>query len=575
MPALPARKTFAARGVALLMILVLLGLAWLQLRADHAAALQDGERLTGAMANAIEQHLGGSMRAIDDLMQTVAADPGRWRQADDAEHLAVRLQGFPELRYVALIDADGRFIGRPVPDDATTLKDLSLADQDFFLAQKTATGPDHLWIGAPVLDPGTGERTVPLSRPVRDAHGRFAGIVLAALNPDAYARFLGSVLLEKAGASAVIDMNGLILARAPDHAAKFGTSVRDSDLFTRAIPQARNGMLRLVSKADGHDKLLGYRMLDRYPLVVTSGLSVRTVLRHWRQLTTVESVLILLFSLALFYWARQADLRQDRASLNQQRLEAMVEARTRDLSDSRELAEQRARRLGAVNQELKRLAQVAAHHLQEPLRPIVSYSQLIRRKLAGRDDELMQWLDYMEGGGLRLKVLLRDFQRYATVLAEDPRRERIDATAALAAARASLAPRLEQSGADLQAGPLPTLLADAAMLTNVFTQLLDNALHYRHPERPLRIRVRAEDEGAFWRISLQDNGRGVPPGLTEKIFDAFERLGQPSPHATGLGLAICRAVVLAHGGRIWMESGEDGSTVHILLPRDSTDRLPP
>ncbi|OIR06137.1 phytochrome-like protein cph1 [mine drainage metagenome] len=567
MPAAPARKTFAARGAALLMVLVLLVLAWLQLRADHAAALRDGERLTGAMANAIEQHLGGSMRAIDDLMQTIAADPGRWRQPDDAAHLAARLQGFPELRYVALIDANGRFIGRPVPDDATVLKDLSLADQDFFLAQKTAAGPDRIRIGAPVVDPSNGERTVPLSRPVRDAGGHFTGIVLAALNPDAYARFLGSVLLEKAGASAVIDMNGVILARAPDHAAKFGTSVADSDLFTKAISSRHYGVLRLVSKADGHDKLLGYRMLDRYPLVVTSGLSAHTALRHWRQLTTVESVLILLFSLALLYWARQADLRQDRASLNQQRLEAMVEARTRDLSDSRELAERRARRLGAVNQELKRLAQVAAHHLQEPLRPIVSYSQLIRRKLGNQDDELTQWLDYMESGGLRLKILLRDFQRYATSLAEEPRRDRIDADAAFAAARQTLLPRLTQCGAELQAAPLPPLLADAAMLTNVFTQLLDNALAYRHPARPLKIAVSAVEEGDFWRFSVQDNGRGVPPGLTEKIFDAFERLGQPSPHATGLGLAICRAVVLAHGGRIWMESGETGSTVHFLLPR--------
>lgn len=563
----PHRSSFTARRIALAMILALVALCGLQLRHDYQTAEAQGERLVAAMVNAIAQQVGGSIRAVDGLLEETAAGAARWGQADFSDHLATRLAEFPEVRFVALIGADGHFIGDTVPRSDVNLNDVNLADRDYFIHQRNAHGANTVWIGTPVMGRVTGERTVHLSRPIYDAKGLFIGIVLAAVNPDHYANFLDSVLLEPAGGSAVISLSGAILARAPAHAEKFASNIADSDLFTTAIPHAAKGVVRLLSKADSNEKLVGYSVLDHYPLVVTSGLSIHTALTDWRTMAAVEAVLVLVFAVALFYWARQADLRQGRSDDIQQSLEDMVVARTGELEQSRELAEERALRLASVNDELRRLAQVTAHHLQEPVRPIVSYTQMVRRKLGNGDAEITDWLEFVEKGGLRLKALLRDFQRYASILAQEPVRQSIAAEEALTIAMAWLGKQIAETGAVIDHGPLPWVLADRDMLAGVFRQILDNATRHRHPDRMPRVSVRAEDGGAVWVFIIDDNGQGIESGLAAKAFEAFERLGTATAGSTGLGLAICRAVIQAHGGRIWVEPRAEGSSFRFTLPK--------
>jgi len=288
----------------------------------------------------------------------------------------------------------------------------------------------------------------------------------------------------------------------------------------------------------------------------------------------VECAMALLFTAALFYWAWQADLRHGRSLQAQSRLEAMVAERTAQLDQSRQLAEDRSRRLAVVNEELRRLAQVTAHHLQEPVRPIVSYSQMARRKMLGVDSEVDGWLMFVERSGLRLKALLRDFQRYASVLAEEPSTQVTDADEALTLAVGRLRALIIESGAEIVREPLPWVEADRDMLAGVFLQLLDNAIRHRHPERQPKIIVDVVELGDFWSFSVADNARGIDPNLSAKAFEAFERLGETSDDSTGLGLAICRAVIQAHGGRIWIEPMAEGSIFHFTLPKGRPPEAP-
>jgi len=570
------KPTAQARRIALAMVAALWLLVGLQLHRDRDAALEQGSRLVDAMANASEQHLVGSIRALQSLLEEAAdgAEAGRWNSNDFIDTMTTRLQEFPEVRFITRIDRDGRLRSNTIPFKPLPAGGLDVSDRSYFQRQVDAGPKGNMWVGDPAIGRLSHERTIHMSHPVFSAKGEFDGVVMAAVNPDGYANFLKSIMLEPAGGASILRRDGAFLARAPDHEAKFGTNVASSDLFTKAIPQAPKGVVRMVSKNDGNDKLVGYRLMSDYDVVVTAGLSIETALKGWWQMVYVECAMALLFTAALLYWAWQADLRHGRSLQAQSRLEAMVAERTAQLDQSRQLAEDRSRRLAVVNEELRRLAQVTAHHLQEPVRPIVSYSQMARRKMLGVDSEVDGWLMFVERSGLRLKALLRDFQRYACVLAEEPSAQVTDADEALTLAVGRLRALIIESGAEIVREPLPWVEADRDMLAGVFLQLLDNAIRHRHPERNPKIVVDVVELGDFWSFSVADNARGIDPNLSAKAFEAFERLGETSDDSTGLGLAICRAVIQAHGGRIWIEPMAEGSIFHFTLPKGRPPEAP-
>jgi len=564
----PSRYT--ARLIASLLIAVLVALCSVQLLLDYRGAVAQTETLVTSMANAIGQYLDDSIRSIDDILQEVAdvAEDGQWGRAQQNDKLKSKLQAIPEIRFLAVIGTDGRFIGETVPASDITYDDVNVADREYFTHQRDTAGEGSVWVGLPVVGRLTGERTIHFSRALHDRQGKFIGIVLAAVNPDVYADYLGTVLLEPEGGSGIFRSSGEVIARAPDHSKKFGINIAGSDLFVKGVQVAPSGVIRLTARIDANEKFLAYRTLAGLPLVVTSGITTRRALHSWVIMASIEAAMVLLFSGALYAFALQADRRATHAALYQQSLEEKVFERTSELFQASELAGEHSKRLEVVNDELRRLAQVTAHHLQEPVRPIVSYTQMARRKLGGVDPDVETWLSYVETGGLRLKALLRDFQRYATALAEYPVMLPLDSAEIAAQAVSNLSHSIHDSGAEITLGDLPKLTGDKEMLLGVFRQLLDNAIRHRHPDRRPQVTVRAELAGLFWEFSVEDNGQGIAPSLAAKAFEAFERLGATSVDSTGLGLAICRAVIQAHGGRIWIESKEEGCCLHFTLPRE-------
>ena len=219
------------------------------------------------------------------------------------------------------------------------------------------------------------------------------------------------------------------------------------------------------------------------------------------------------------------------------------------------------------NEELERFAYVASHDLQEPLRMVSSYTQLLARRYQGRlDEKADRFIGYAVDGAARMQGLINDLLAYSQVGRAGERRP-VDAGEVFAEALARLELAVGRAGATVTAGPLPRVVAEPTELLQVFQNLVSNALKFRRDEAP-RVRVSATRSGSEWVIAVADNGMGIEPGYFDRVFVVFQRLHPPGTYpGTGIGLAICKKVVERHGGRIWIESAPGrGSTFFFSLP---------
>ena len=245
-------------------------------------------------------------------------------------------------------------------------------------------------------------------------------------------------------------------------------------------------------------------------------------------------------------------------------LNATLEQRVADRAAA---AEARAGELKRSNEELEQFAYVASHDLQEPLRAVASYTQLLRQRSKGTlDAEGQLYADHVLTGVARMRALISGLLDYSRVGRSGSDLGRVDAGAVLDAALADLQPALAEAGGRLTRGPLPVLQADPVQLGQLFRNLVSNAIKFRASEPPA-IEVRSEREGEHWRFAVRDNGIGIDAKYHERIFAIFQRLHGWDRPGTGIGLAICRKIVESHGGRIWVESEPDrGSTFFFTLP---------
>jgi signal transduction histidine kinase len=221
------------------------------------------------------------------------------------------------------------------------------------------------------------------------------------------------------------------------------------------------------------------------------------------------------------------------------------------------------------NRELQRFAQIASHDLQEPLRMISSYLQLIERRYRGRlDKEADEYIDYAVGGAKRLQALIMGISEYYQVMTRAKPFRETDCETVLQQALDSLWQAVHNSGATVTHDPLPKVAGDGEQLVRLLRNLLENAIVYGKAGEPPRIHVSAERQGDEWLFSVRDNGIGFEPQYRERIFGIFQRLhGVGEYSGTGIGLAMCKRIVEDHGGRIWAESelGE-GATFYFTLP---------
>jgi PAS domain S-box-containing protein len=264
-------------------------------------------------------------------------------------------------------------------------------------------------------------------------------------------------------------------------------------------------------------------------------------------------------------------------------LEELVAMRTTELIEANEQLERditernrvqqeltlKLEELARSNADLEQFAYVASHDLQEPLRMVISYTQLLARRYRGKlDASADEFVDFAVDGATRMQQLIQDLLSYSRLTIRGKELQFTETGVACNAALENLRESIKNANAEVSVGPLPTVLADATQLAQLFQNLIGNAIKYRNKRRP-EIGVDARSNGNEWVFSVQDNGIGIEPQYFERVFQMFQRLHTRKDYSgTGIGLAICRKIVERHGGKIWVESQPgQGSTFLFTIPQ--------
>ena len=239
-------------------------------------------------------------------------------------------------------------------------------------------------------------------------------------------------------------------------------------------------------------------------------------------------------------------------------VEAQVKARTQDLLRS--------------NSELEQFAYIASHDLQTPLRHISSYVQLLTskiRKTNGLDEKTEKWVTYILSGTQQMKDLISDLLSYSRIGRADIDVEEIDIAKLLEHVVDKLQVPIVATNAKLICGDAPKILGIKSQIEQLFQNLIENALKFKKPNTDPVVTINYEDDGEHWKFSVSDNGIGIDPKYSERIFKMFHRLHSADEYkGTGIGLAICKKVVEFHGGRIWLNSKlDEGARFCFILPK--------
>jgi signal transduction histidine kinase len=219
------------------------------------------------------------------------------------------------------------------------------------------------------------------------------------------------------------------------------------------------------------------------------------------------------------------------------------------------------------NSDLEKFAYVASHDLQEPLRKVSSFCELLAKRYAGQlDDRADQYINFAVDGARRMSVLINDLLAFSRV-GRTAKWSQLDCEVVLAQAVRNLDEVITQTGARITHDPLPTVVGEAALLTTVFQNLVGNAIKFRG-EQPPQVHIGVALDGEFWSFRVRDNGIGIDPAYAEKIFVIFQRLHSKDAYpGTGIGLALCRKILDYHRGRIWLDPDTtSGSAFCFTLP---------
>jgi PAS domain S-box-containing protein len=241
----------------------------------------------------------------------------------------------------------------------------------------------------------------------------------------------------------------------------------------------------------------------------------------------------------------------------------------RDVTDQRRLQ----RELKRSNEELEQFAYVASHDLQEPLRMVSGYTQLLKRRHGDKlDAEANEYIDFAVDGVKRMQALITDLLAFSRLNTRGKEFKPVDLNDVAKQAVGNVQASIEESKAKVKIGDLPKVSGDRTQLVQLVQNLLSNALKFRRPDVQPSIELSAKRDGATWLVSVSDNGIGIEPEYREKVFVIFQRLhGRDQYPGTGIGLSICKKIVERHQGRIWIEDREgDGTTFTFSLPAEGS-----
>ncbi|VVJ16056.1 Phytochrome [Amycolatopsis camponoti] len=257
-----------------------------------------------------------------------------------------------------------------------------------------------------------------------------------------------------------------------------------------------------------------------------------------------------------------AQLGADVEAMRQRILDEVAE-----LERAHAMLDRRTRELERSNADLEQFAYVASHDLQEPLRKVASFCQLLQKRYQGLLDERgEQYIEYAVDGAKRMQVLINDLLAFSRVGRNPGEHVVVDAGRLVDDALANLEVALSLSAGKVDHGELPEVRVEPALMTAVFQNLIGNALKFKD-ETPPEVRVTAHRDGDDWVFSVSDNGIGIDAEYAERVFALFQRLHTRTAYpGTGIGLALCRRIVEYHGGRIWLDTEAESTTFRFTIP---------
>ena len=230
--------------------------------------------------------------------------------------------------------------------------------------------------------------------------------------------------------------------------------------------------------------------------------------------------------------------------------------------------------LARSNRDLEQFAYVASHDLQEPLRMVAIYTQLLAERYKGKlDADADKYIHYAADGALRMQALVRDLLAFSRIGRQDIEFQKIDCNSTMDTVLKNLQVAIEESGARVAYEQLPTVMADPSQLMQVLQNLIANGIKFRGTEPPV-IQITSQQKDREWVFSITDNGIGIAPEYAEVVFVIFKRLHSRTDYpGSGIGLSICKRIIEYHGGRIWVESEPaHGCTFHFTLPVQASHR---
>lgn len=484
-----------------------------------------------------------------------------------------RLYGY--YSWIAVIDENGRIVAATdtpsAQSDDTRLRasaerDRDVSRQDWF-QEVRRTGTLHLRDAERSPESGA-VPAVGFSAPIRGPHGDVRGVVTSRMPLEVFRSVFeqeGS-LRDREGEAfewLIMDRRGMIVGEAhqqdvsPTNLLELGVR---SAISAVEADQGKVGFLeemhlrRQVPVLTGYARTRGYASFPGFDWTVFVRLDRHRAYAPINRLVWTVGAIGLLVTAPLTAFGAWASWK--------------LASEHREVVQARQVLEESVAELSRSNAELQQFAYVASHDLQEPLRMVASYTQLLAKRYKGKlDADADEFIGYAVEGAMRMQRLIQDLLAYSRIGTKGHDFEPVAVEMIVNRALHNLQTAVEEHHAVATHDPLPTIMADERQLVQLFQNLIGNAIKF-HGKEPPRIHVSAQQKAGEWVFSVRDNGIGVDPQYADRIFLLFQRLHNRAEYpGTGIGLAICKKIVERHGGRIWVESRlGQGAAFYFTIP---------
>lgn len=515
--------------------------------------LANGISDTANLARLFDEHVSRTIAGLDQALLTLKA---QYERDPRGFALGPSATGTLLMRNVSLqigrIDPDGVLADSSLAE----FRPVDLNDREHFRVHRDAHSAG-LYISRPVVGRVSGRWSIQLTRRLDAPDGGFAGVLVLSMDPGYLADLYTSIDVGAQGRVILFGRDGLVRAASANYGMALGEAMGDPALVDQVF-SAGSASRVLAGGLDDVPRVTSFRVVGALPLAVLVARSEAEILaplnavRSTYMLTGL--VLTLVLGAAFLILATQAR--------RQQAISHDLTVKKAELEDSRE-------RLSRYVMDLERFAEVSAHDLQEPLRRVVSYAQLLaQHSETALDEEGLAYVAQVVAGAKRMHKLVRGLEDFVAVDHFPPVRNLVAADESVARAVHCLSGSIEEASATIIVDALPKVAADQDGLTEIFRHLLDNAVRYRAAGRRSLVHVAARREDKAAVFTVRDNGIGIDRRHWARAFEIFNRLhitdDQPG---TGMGLAVARRIVERLGGKIWLESvpGE-GSSFSFTLP---------